>query len=129
MRWALCSEDMLQARWGSQVPFWVPCPAHAAAFLEDQRGKKGEARAQEYADRQAWRKEQKEQLDDMLPKATGGSREARGEARVARRWGLARGGGGAAGAASATERALGVGDCQQSCCCRRGMKQCVSVHP
>ncbi|WIA28710.1 hypothetical protein OEZ86_011246 [Tetradesmus obliquus] len=60
-----------------------------AAFLQDQKQQHTEsrvaARAGEAADRRSWRREQKEALDDLLPKATGGSHEARVEARMARR--------------------------------------------
>jgi hypothetical protein len=35
------------------------------------------ARAGEAADRRVWRREQKEALDDLLPKPTGGTHEAR----------------------------------------------------
>ncbi|KAF6259477.1 hypothetical protein COO60DRAFT_1000760 [Scenedesmus sp. NREL 46B-D3] len=60
-----------------------------AGFLQDQKQQHTEsraaARAGEAADKRVWRREQKEVLDDLLPKPTGGTHEARVEARMARR--------------------------------------------
>lgn len=54
-----------------------------AALLEDRQAARKDARAAEGADRRRWRAEQREALDEMLPKSTG--REALVEKRIARR--------------------------------------------
>ncbi|KAF5829590.1 hypothetical protein DUNSADRAFT_15872 [Dunaliella salina] len=54
-----------------------------AAFLEDQKIKKIEDRASEKIEQRRWKAEQKEQLNELLPKATG--REGRIEERIGRR--------------------------------------------
>eukprot|EP00775_Hariotina_reticulata_P004090 gene4090-4337_t len=54
-----------------------------AAFLDDQQQQRAEERLGAAVERRSWRREQKDLLDEMLPKATG--REARVEGRIARR--------------------------------------------
>ncbi|KAI8466459.1 MAG: hypothetical protein J3K34DRAFT_524543 [Monoraphidium minutum] len=53
------------------------------ALMADQQQQRGEARQAEGLEKRKWRAEQKERLDEMLPKATG--REALVEKRIARR--------------------------------------------
>ncbi|KAF8072677.1 SCI1 [Scenedesmus sp. PABB004] len=63
--------------------------AGMAAFNDDagqqQAEQRAAARVGDAAERRSWRREQKEALDELLPKATGGTHEGRVEARMARR--------------------------------------------
>ena len=54
-----------------------------AAMLEDRQAARRDARAAEGAERRRWRAQDREALDELLPKATG--REALVEKRIARR--------------------------------------------